>query len=100
MQYSLNKNRVQTAPEGKGPMSGLRNWTLGFVATAIMVAVSYQWLDRPIALFVHDHPQYTATFEILTHIPEGMIPVAVIILVALAAQGLTGGPLSRFQTVF
>ena len=81
-------------------MKGLRNWALGFLATAVMVAVSYQWLDRPIALFVHDHPRHAAIFEALTYIPEATIPIAVIVFVVLAAQGLMRRPLSRLQTVF
>jgi membrane-associated phospholipid phosphatase len=100
MQQMLNEDRIQApAPHGASGMSGIRSWTLGFLATLLMVAVSYQWLDRPISLFAHEHLRRVDLFEKLTLIPDAMGPVAVVVFLGLALRGLTGRPLSRFQTV-
>ena len=80
-------------------MRGVRNWTLGFIGTAIMVVVSYLWLDRPIALFVHARLQGYDLFEKVTYIPDALIPIGAVALMAVALRGLTGRPLSRFPTV-
>lgn len=81
-------------------MNALRNWSLGFLATAAAVVVSYYWLDRPIALFVHTHVARSAFFERLTLIPEALDVLALAAFLALAAYAVTGHRLSRLQTVF
>jgi membrane-associated phospholipid phosphatase len=84
--------------EAKG-MNGLRNWSLGFLGTAIAVTVCYLWLDRPLAHFAHDELQQFHLFEKLTLIPEALTPLAVVAFMWLGLRALTGAPLSRFQTV-
>jgi membrane-associated phospholipid phosphatase len=80
-------------------MNGLRNWSLGFLATAVAVVVCYLWLDRPIAHFVHDELQSFHLFEKLTLIPEALTPLAVVAFMVVGVRGLSGHKLSRFQTV-
>jgi membrane-associated phospholipid phosphatase len=80
-------------------MNGLRNWSMGFLGTAIAVTACYFWLDRPIAQFAHDALQQFHLFEKLTLIPEALTPLAVAAFVCLGLRGLTGRKLSRFQTV-
>jgi membrane-associated phospholipid phosphatase len=80
-------------------MNGLRNWSLGLLATAIAVTVSYRWLDRPIAQFAHDQLQHFHLFEKLTHIADALTPLAIVAFVILGLRGLTVDRLSRFQTV-
>jgi membrane-associated phospholipid phosphatase len=80
-------------------MNGLRNWSMGFLGTAIAVAVCYFWLDRPIAQLAHDALQQFHLFEKLTLIPEALTPLAVAAFVGAGLRGLTGRKLSRFQTV-
>jgi membrane-associated phospholipid phosphatase len=100
MQQLLNKGTVEAAiPLERTAMTSIRNWTLGFIGTAIMVAVSYVWLDRPIALFVHARLQGYDLFEKVAYIPDALIPIGVIALIAVTLRGLTGRPLSRFMTV-
>jgi len=40
-------------------MNLLWRWILGLVATTATATISYVWLDRPVALFVHEwmHPE-------------------------------------------
>jgi membrane-associated phospholipid phosphatase len=100
MQQSLNKDAVQAAtPLGRTAVHVIRNWTLGFLATAMMVAVSYIWLDRPIALFVHSRVQGYDLLEKVRYIRDALTPIGIIALMAVTLRGLTGRPLSRFPTV-
>ena len=80
-------------------MRGMRNWALGFLGTAILVVVSYLWLDRPIALFVHAQLQGIDLFGRLTHVPDVLLPIGLVVTAAVALRGLTGRPLSKFLTV-
>jgi membrane-associated phospholipid phosphatase len=80
-------------------MKGLRNWSLGFLATTIAVVVSYLWLDRPIAQIAHAELQHLHLFAKLTLIPAALTPLAVVAVLMLGLLGLTRRPLSRFQTV-
>ncbi len=80
-------------------MNGLRNWSLGFLGTAVAVTVSYLWLDRPIALLAHAELQGFHLFEKLTLIPDALVPLALVAFLALGLRGLTSRKLSRFQTV-
>jgi membrane-associated phospholipid phosphatase len=80
-------------------MNGLRVWSLGLLGTAISVVVCYLWLDRPIAHFAHDQLQGFHLFQKLTLIPDALLPLALVAFTVLGLRGLTGRPLSRFQTV-
>jgi membrane-associated phospholipid phosphatase len=69
------------------------------LVVALAAAISYQWLDRPLALLSHSllpaHKQ--GLFEPLTHIPDPLIPAAVIVFVGLGLYALAGRALSRLQ---
>jgi membrane-associated phospholipid phosphatase len=84
---------------GTNRMNGLRNWSLGFLGTAVAITVSYLWLDQPIAHLAHAELQRFHLFEKLTLIPDALVPLAVVAFGVLGLRGLTGRPLSRFQTV-
>jgi membrane-associated phospholipid phosphatase len=85
--------------ERKDAMNGLRIWSIGFLGTAVAVVASYLWVDRPLAHLAHDALQRFHLFEKLTLVPDALIPVAVLAVVAIGLRGLTGKPLSRLQTV-
>ena len=80
-------------------MKSIRNWGIGLLGTAGAVAVSYSWLDRPISHLAHAELQRFHLFEKLTLIPGALLPIAVVTFMLLGLRGLTGGRLSRFQTV-
>jgi membrane-associated phospholipid phosphatase len=69
------------------------------MGTVAAVAISYQWVDRPIALLVHDHLRrpHHGVLDQLTHIPDPLIPLAVVTLVVLGLWALAGRPLSKYQ---
>ena len=78
-------------------MSGLRKWTVSLVATALAAAISYQWIDRPVALFFHQTVARPQTFARLTYAPDPMVPLAVIVFVILGLMNLSGRALSRLE---
>jgi membrane-associated phospholipid phosphatase len=80
-------------------MNGLYKWSIWLVVTALAVAISYVWLDRPIAVFVHEVVAPFRPFEKLELVSDIGMPVTLCAGVALAWWGLKGGALSRLQTV-
>ena len=78
----------------------LRRWALAFLSVALAVAICYFWLDRPIALFVHDQlPRNSRVLlEPITYIPNPLIWAATIVFLFLGVRGLTGRTLSKMQT--
>lgn len=71
-------------------MKAIQQWLLSLVATAVAVAVSYVWLDRPIALMMHREFPHPDAFEKLTHIPDPLVPLAVICFVVIGLRTLAG----------
>ena len=73
---------------------------LAFVLVALAVVISYYWLDRPIALFIHDQlPRRSRVLlEPVTYIPNPLIWVATITFLALGIRSLAGRLLSKMQT--
>ena len=81
-------------------MLALRGWLLALVLVTLAVVVSYYWLDRPIALFVHSQlPRNSRMLlEPATYIPNPLIWIATVTFLALGIRGLTGRQLSKMQT--
>ena len=75
----------------------LRNWAVSFAFTAASIFVSYEWIDRPIAFFVHDRTSQNEIFVWLQKIPEAFSPLAALAFVALGLFALTKGRFSKFQ---
>jgi membrane-associated phospholipid phosphatase len=79
-------------------MTSLQRWFLSLAGTAVVVTASILWLDRPIALLAHQHLVHRETFASLTHLPDPLIPLAVIVFVGMGLYAFTGRPLARWQT--
>jgi len=80
-------------------MSRVQKWSICFLLTAVAVAVSYFWLDRPIALIAHDQAQQFDVFAKLTYLPELVTPLVLVIFVAFGLRALISQPLTRLQSV-
>jgi membrane-associated phospholipid phosphatase len=99
VQQLRNEDQLQAAAASGARMRGIRNWALGLVGTAILVVVSYLWLDRPIALFVHAQLQGIDLFSKLTHIPDALALLGLAVVAVVVWHGVSGQPLSKFLTV-
>ena len=78
-------------------MSALRKWTISLAGTALAAAVSYQWLDRPIALIFHRTVAHPDSFATLARWPDPFIPLAVVAFIGFGLWNLSGRKLSRVQ---
>lgn len=76
-------------------MTAIQRWILSLAVTTLAAAISYLWLDRPIALLVHGQVPRHDLFARLTHIPDPLIPLAVVVFVGLGLLSLSGRPLSK-----
>ncbi len=82
-------------------MRPLFQWLAALIVTSVAVSVSFLWLDRPISLLVHQnfaHP-HRGIFESLTHIPDPLIPLAIIVFIWLGLRALMRRSLSNYQAV-
>lgn len=81
-------------------MSPLQRWLLALALTTAVVIIGFYWLDRPIAFWVHMHLGGSGgrEFEPITHIPDPLVPAAVIAFFGLGLRALTGQPMSRFAS--
>jgi membrane-associated phospholipid phosphatase len=77
----------------------LRNWILSFVFTAASTFVSYEWIDRPVAFFVHDRTGQNKIFIWLQWIPEVFPLSAAFAFVVLGLLALIKDRYSRLQVV-
>jgi membrane-associated phospholipid phosphatase len=78
-------------------------WLASLLGTVGAVLVSYLWLDRPIALWANDHfwRPHRGILVRLGHIPDPLIPLAVVGFVLLGLRALLGRSFSKFQaTIF
>jgi membrane-associated phospholipid phosphatase len=78
-------------------INNLRNWVASFVLTVVSVFVSYEWIDRALAFFVHDHSSQHEIFVWLQHIAKAFPLLAVLAFVLLGFLALTKHHLSKFQ---
>ncbi len=79
-------------------MTPLRKWLLILALVTLVVTVSYFWLDRPLALFLHG--QRPHILRILTQIPDPLIWVAVIIFFAFGLLALAGRRYRRCELLY
>ncbi len=80
-------------------MSRTTAWIVSFAITIVLVVVSYEWLDRPIAFFVHAEFHGMAAFPLLTRIPEWLSSLAVVAFLIIGLRMLTDRPFSRLEVV-
>jgi membrane-associated phospholipid phosphatase len=76
-------------------MVPLQKWAAGLGLTAVTVAASYLWLDRPIAMLAHGTTTQSPIFAELTYLPEPLVPMSLLALFALGLWALAGQPLYK-----
>jgi membrane-associated phospholipid phosphatase len=77
----------------------LRHWLIALALTALAVAISYAWLDRPIAFFAHAELRRFVLVVNPSKISEWLAPVAAVVGLVLALRALSGRALSRLEAV-
>jgi membrane-associated phospholipid phosphatase len=80
-------------------MCALFVWFACLIATTVMIVISFQWFDRPIAFFVHDYLRrpHHEVFDQVAQIPSPFIPLAIIVFLVLGLRAMIGRALSYFQ---
>lgn len=77
-------------------MNALPKWLLGLALATVAIVIAYQWLDRPIAFYVHDHlAGQIKIFRLMTRPPEWIAPLVGVALVMLGVRALAGRSLPR-----
>jgi len=61
-------------------MSVLYKWILGLAGTSAIAAVSYHYVDRPVALFFHEAVGRPEPLAKLTYMPDVLVPLAATVL--------------------
>jgi membrane-associated phospholipid phosphatase len=79
--------------------AGVQTWAIWFILMVAAVTASYLWLDRPIAIFVHERLKGVNAFALVTHIPDLVTPVVLVAFVAAGLLGLMDRRLARLPTV-
>jgi membrane-associated phospholipid phosphatase len=80
-------------------MHAMQKWSLALLLTILAVVVSYVWLDRPIAVFVHGRMARFDLFAKVTHIPALIAPLVILAFAAVALWVLSDQRLPKLQTV-
>jgi membrane-associated phospholipid phosphatase len=81
-------------------MSSGTKWMASLTMTIVAVVLSYVWLDRPIALYVHDQFHGVKALPWLTFIPDCLTVLAVAIFIVMGWRVAGGRHLSRVESVF
>jgi membrane-associated phospholipid phosphatase len=76
-------------------MIPLQKWLVSLAISSVAVAVSYLWLDRPLAMFAHGATIQTPIFAKLTLLPEPLVPLSLSVLLALGLWALARQPLHK-----
>jgi membrane-associated phospholipid phosphatase len=74
-------------------------WAACFVATGALVVIAYEWLDQPVAFFVHGEFHGMAAFPWLTRISEWLTFLSVLAFLIIGLRILMGRPYSKFEAV-
>lgn len=76
-------------------------WLVALAATAALVAVSYRWLDRPIAFFINGHlgHGHFGLLDLLARVPDPLIPAAIVLLIFEALRILRRLPLTAHHRI-
>jgi membrane-associated phospholipid phosphatase len=81
-------------------MRDLQKFVAGSVLAALLVFLSYESLDRPIALLAHDYVRKFEIFgQIIFMVPELVVPLAGLALLVVAACAIANRRLSYLQSV-
>lgn len=98
----IGKSAARTTLQGRArridtAMTPIKRWIVSLAGVVLASIISFQWLDRPVALFFHGTVARPETFAKLTYAPDPMVPLAVTVFVVLGLMNLSGRALSRLE---
>lgn len=77
----------------------LTKWVAALLICGLCIALSYFWIDRPVAYFIHQElPGYRGIFDIAGQLPKVIGPLIVVCTLVLGIRVVVGRPLTEFQT--
>jgi membrane-associated phospholipid phosphatase len=80
-------------------MRAFSSWIYYLIATTITVIIAYLWLDRPLALLMHQTVRHHA-YEILTlptRIPDPLVPLATLVVIAVGLRAVIVARLLKYE---
>src|SRR5262249_50147841 len=76
-------------------MTGLRKWAIALTICVLCITVSYYWVDRQVAYFVHNELRgYRDIFDVATRLPKLIGP-----FVTACTLVLNQGSMRRWRTL-
>ena len=79
-------------------MTDLQKWTVALFICGFCVIVSYFWVDRPTAFFVHDELRgYRAIFDAASRLPKLIGPLVIACTLILSIRAAIRRPLTEAQ---
>src|SRR5262245_11141735 len=80
-------------------MSAIAKWTAALLICGACVTVSYFFVDRPFAYFVHDELRgYRAIFDLFGRLPKVLGLVVIGCTLIFGVRAVMGRPLTEIQT--
>ena len=80
-------------------MSRLQTWFSSLAATVVAAAIAYEWIDRPVSFYAHDHFAQYRFFGELPKLSEALFVIAAAVFVVAGFAALAGRALPRWQSV-
>lgn len=65
-------------------------WLRSAIVCLVLLVVAYYGIDRPVAILAHEHTRGIVYFTWLSHLPEPLLPLACLALVAMAGWRAAG----------
>jgi membrane-associated phospholipid phosphatase len=81
-------------------MTDRQKWGTVLLIWLLLIAASFLWIDRPVALFIHDKLEgYRAIFDLAARLPKVLGPLVVACTIGIGICVVTGHGMSNVQTV-
>src|SRR6516225_12018630 len=79
-------------------ITGLRKWAIALTICVLCITVSYYWIDRPVAYFVHNELRgYRDIFDVATRLPKLIGPFVTACTLVLGVRAVTRRHWPKFR---
>jgi membrane-associated phospholipid phosphatase len=79
-------------------MTSVQKWFVALAGTTLTVVTAYLWIDRPLALLMRGLIARRETFDGLTHVPDPVIPTAIVVFIVAGLAAMSNRVLTKLQT--